>query len=89
MAGYLLGQLPPGRDEYVLRVTKGVMASRLAIPAETLSRILKQLSAEGVVSVSSRNVVRVHSQEKLRRLAAEQSVYLPGGGERRRIRKGR
>jgi CRP-like cAMP-binding protein len=89
VAGYLLGQLPPGRDEYVLRVTKGVMASRLAIRAETLSRILKQLSAEGVVSVSSRNVVRVHSQEKLRRLAAEQSAYLPGGGERRRIGKGR
>ena len=77
VAGYLLGQLPPGRDEYALKVTKGVMASRLAIRAETLSRILKQLSAEGVVSVSSRNIVRVHSRQKLQRLAQETAK--PGG----------
>ena len=69
VAGYLLAQLPPGRDEYPLQVAKGVMASRLAIRAETLSRILKQLRAEGVVSVSSRNIVRVHSRQKLQRLA--------------------
>ena len=77
VAGYLLGQLPPGRDEYALKVTKGVMASRLAIRAETLSRILKQLSAEGVVSVSSRNIVRVHSRQKLQRVAQESAK--PGG----------
>lgn len=68
VAGYLLGQLPPGRNEYVLKVPKGVLATRLAIRAETLSRILKQLSAEGIVSVTSRNIVRVHSREKLQRL---------------------
>jgi CRP-like cAMP-binding protein len=83
VAGYLLAQLPTGRDEYPLKVAKGVMASRLAIRAETLSRILKQLSAEGVVSVSSRNIVRVHSRDKLQRLAAEQSRYAPGGHGRR------
>ena len=53
------------------------MASRLAIRAETLSRILKQLSAEGVVSVSSRNIVRVHSRQKLQRVAQESAK--PGG----------
>ena len=47
------------------------MASQLGIRAETLSRILKQLSAEGVVSVSSRNIVRVHSRQKLQRLALQ------------------
>ena len=71
VAGYLLAQLPSGRDEYPLKVAKGVMASRLGIRAETLSRILKQLSAEGVVSVSSRNIVRVHSRQKLQRLALQ------------------
>lgn len=75
MAGYLLAQLPPGRDEVVLRVTKGIMASRLAIRAEALSRILKQLSADGIVSVSSRNIVRVHSRQKLQRLARESGPH--------------
>ncbi len=70
VAGYLLGQLPAGRDDYVLKVTRGVMASRLAIRAETLSRILKQLSDEGIVSFYGRNQVRVHSRERLRRLSA-------------------
>ena len=83
VAGYLLGQLPAGRDEVVLKVAKGVMASRLAIRAETLSRILKQLSDEGVVSVCGRNVLRVHSREKLRRLTIE-GAELPAGNRRSR-----
>ena len=70
VAGYLLGQLPPGRSEYVLKVTKGVIASRLAIRAETLSRILKQLSDNGAVSIYG-NLVRVHSREKLQRLGLQ------------------
>lgn len=80
VAGYLLGQLPAGRDEVVLKVTKGVMASRLAIRAETLSRILKQLSDEGVVSMSGRNILRVHSREKLRRLTIEGAEPPAGSG---------
>jgi CRP-like cAMP-binding protein len=70
VAGYLLGQLPPGRNDYVLKVTKGVMASRLAIRAETLSRILKQLSDNGAVSIYG-NLVHVHSREKLQQLALQ------------------
>lgn len=68
VAGYLLAQLPPGRDDYLLRVPKGVLASRLGIRAETLSRVLKRLRAAGIVSVTGQNIVRVHSREKLRRL---------------------
>ena len=88
VAGYLLGQLPAGRDEYVLKIAKGVMASRLAIRAETLSRILKQLSEEGVVSCFGRNLVRVHSRERLRRLSAEQGSSLVDDSERRRASRG-
>lgn len=71
VASYLLAQLPPGRDEYLLRVPKGVLASRLGIRAETLSRVLKQLRARGIVSVTGQNVVRVHGREKLRRFVEE------------------
>lgn len=67
VASYLLGQLPPGRSEYRLTVTKGVLATRLGLRAETLSRVLKQLSAEGIVSVTSRNMVRVPNRQKLQR----------------------
>jgi CRP-like cAMP-binding protein len=70
VAGYLLGQLPPRRNEYLLKVPKGVLANRLAIRAETLSRILKQLNKEGILSVHG-NLVRVHSREKLQRLVDE------------------
>ena len=71
VASYLLGQLPPGRSEYRLTVAKGVLATRLGLRAETLSRILKQLSADGVVSVTSRNIVRVPNRQKLQRFVEE------------------
>jgi CRP-like cAMP-binding protein len=67
VASYLLGQLPPGRSEYRLTVTKGVLATRLGLRAETLSRVLKQLSAGGIVSVTSGNIVRVPNRQKLPR----------------------
>ena len=71
VASYLLGQLPPGRSEYRLAVTKGVLATRLGLRAETLSRILRQLSADGIVSVTSRNIVRVPNRQKLQRFVEE------------------
>lgn len=71
VASYLLGQLPPGRSEYRLTVTKGVLATRLGLRAETLSRILRQLGAEGIVTVTSRNVVCVPNRQKLRRFVEE------------------
>ena len=66
----LLGQLPPRRNEHLLKVPKCLLANRLAIRAETLSRILKQLSKERILSVQG-NLVRVHSREKLQRLVDE------------------
>jgi CRP-like cAMP-binding protein len=89
VAGFLLGQLPPGRDECLLPFSKGAMACRLGIRAETLSRILKQLSTRGIVSFQGRNVVRVHSREKLQRQVIEHSRYSPSCRDSRRIGKGR
>jgi CRP-like cAMP-binding protein len=54
----------------VFKVTKGVLASRLAIRAETLSRVLKQLSDDGALSIHG-NLVRVHNRTRLQRLARE------------------
>ena len=71
MASYLLGQLPPGRSEYRLTVAKGVLATRLGLRAETLSRILKQLSTDGIVSVTSRYMVRVPNRQKLQRFVEQ------------------
>ena len=67
VASYLLGQLPPGRSEYRLAVPKGVLATRLGLRAETLSRVLKQLSADGIVSVISGNIVRIPNRQRLQR----------------------
>lgn len=65
VAGYLLGQLPPGRSEHRLTVTQGVLATRLSLRSETLSRIRRRLSADGIVTVTSQNVVRVPNCQKL------------------------
>jgi CRP-like cAMP-binding protein len=71
VASYLLGQLPPGGSEYRLTVPKGVLATRLGLRAETLSRVLKQLSADGIVAVTSRNMVRVPNRQKLQRFVEQ------------------
>jgi CRP-like cAMP-binding protein len=67
VASYLLGQLPPSRNEFVLTVPKGVLAARLGLRAESLSRALRKLRNEGIVSVTSGNLVRVPNRQKLQR----------------------
>jgi len=67
VASYLLGQLRPGRGEFVLTVPKGVLATRLGLRAETLSRALRKLWAAGIVAAGRGNIVRVLSREKLQR----------------------
>jgi CRP-like cAMP-binding protein len=51
VARYLLAQVPTGRRKFELEVPKGVLASRLSIQPETLSRVIRQLGQDGVVSV--------------------------------------
>lgn len=56
---YLLREIPEGQCEAAsvqLRAPKNVIASRLAITPETLSRILSKLKREGVISVSDKQV---------------------------------
>jgi CRP-like cAMP-binding protein len=47
-------------------IPKHIVASRLSVKPETLSRILNQLTAEGLIETEGRHV-KIHSVEKLRR----------------------
>jgi CRP-like cAMP-binding protein len=82
VAGYLLSGLPRGASQYLLRVPKGVLASRVSVRPETLSRILRQLNHAGIASVDSRGRVFVRDLERLR-LAAGAVAQRGVRGERR------
>lgn len=82
VASYLLNRLPRGASQYLLRVPKGVLASRVSVRPETLSRILRQFSHDGIASVDSHGRVYVHDLARLRQ-AAGASARDEGRGERR------
>lgn len=50
-ACYLLSHLPPCKLAVELDLRKGIIASRLSIKPETLSRIEKELSTRGIIAV--------------------------------------
>ncbi|WP_295435808.1 Crp/Fnr family transcriptional regulator [uncultured Thiodictyon sp.] len=56
VARYLLAQVSADRPEFVLEVPKGVLASRLSIQPETFSRVIRQLTQDGVVAVQGAQV---------------------------------
>ncbi len=56
VAGYLLKRAPSDADSFALEVPKGVVASRLSVKPETLSRILKNLSGQGLVAIKGSRV---------------------------------
>lgn len=56
VARYLLAQTPEGHQELDLGIPKGVLASRLSIKPETFSRVVKQLTLDGIVSVQGAHI---------------------------------
>ncbi len=68
VAGYLIRKAPAQGDHFRLEVPKGVIASRLSVKPETLSRILRNLSEQGIVSVRGQQV-EVHDRRALSRKA--------------------
>jgi CRP/FNR family transcriptional regulator, dissimilatory nitrate respiration regulator len=65
---YLLSRIPPEcRGDCLVEFTipKHVIASRLSVKPETLSRIFNQLSNEGLLESEGRGI-RIHSADKLR-----------------------
>jgi len=65
VAGYLLNRAPEGADSFRLDVPKGVVASRLSVKPETFSRIVKNLSGEGILTVRGSRI-EIHDREALR-----------------------
>ena len=66
--GYLLQSAPESETqstEVTLPASKHVIASRLNLTPETLSRIFSQLSHDGMITVSGRDVT-IHDVERLR-----------------------
>lgn len=95
VAGYLLTKVPDQGLCYELDVPKLVLASRLAVKPETFSRILKQLSDDGLVRVKA-NQVRILDLEGLRLFSdscairdgsLQASFHLPSGGLGKRCGK--
>jgi CRP-like cAMP-binding protein len=67
VAGYLLGQMSDSPN-FNLKVPKQVLASRLSVKPETFSRIIKQLSRDGVLEVKG-SQVRIQDRIALQELA--------------------
>jgi CRP-like cAMP-binding protein len=68
VARYLLSHCPPERRAFALEVPKSVLASRLSIKPETFSRVTKQLTTEGVISVHGGHIT-IHDRDALDRAA--------------------
>ncbi|MGD2084063.1 MAG: Crp/Fnr family transcriptional regulator [Chromatiales bacterium] len=68
VAGYLLSRLGPGDRELELHVSKCMLACYLSLQPETFSRIMKQLSDEGIIRLTGTRI-RVEDSERLRGLS--------------------
>jgi CRP-like cAMP-binding protein len=78
VAGYFLQQAPADGNEFDLGVPKNVVASRLSIKPETFSRIIKNLSSEGLITVEGTHVI-LHDRQRLgvrANVCAERRDYL-------------
>ncbi|MFA5627243.1 MAG: Crp/Fnr family transcriptional regulator [Thiohalomonadaceae bacterium] len=68
LVNYLLGQVPADAEleaDVSLPAAKNIIASRLSVQPETLSRILHSLSNQGLITVKGANV-QIHDVKKLR-----------------------
>ncbi|HIP53213.1 MAG TPA: Crp/Fnr family transcriptional regulator [Chromatiales bacterium] len=64
----------PEDQEFTLHAQKGVLASRLSVKPETFSRILHNLSAQGIISVKGSHIT-VHDLEQLKEAAHTDTVF--------------
>ncbi|MGE0081974.1 MAG: Crp/Fnr family transcriptional regulator [Thiohalomonadaceae bacterium] len=71
LADFLLANAEDGK--VALRTPKNVLASRLSIQPETLSRIFARLAAEGVLEVQGAQIV-LHRPEELQRMSSAAGV---------------
>jgi len=75
VAGYLAKHAPGNSDSFELPVAKQIVASRLSVKPETFSRIIKNLTENGVIQVAGSRVT-VHDRAALEAAAETCSVGL-------------
>ena len=66
VANYFVEHVPAGGDGFVLDLPKQILASRLSVKPETLSRILRSMANAGLIEVEANQVTildRVHLYE--------------------------
>ncbi len=68
VAGYLLTHSPENGDDFKLEIPKQTLASRLSVKAETFSRIIKNLNAQNILTVTG-STVHIQDREALESLA--------------------
>jgi CRP-like cAMP-binding protein len=83
LVNYLLYQIPEDHKnayEFNFPIPKHVVASRLSIKPETLSRILHGLNKDGLITVKGRTIY-IHNIDRLRlHSVAAESLSLPSQG---------
>ena len=68
VAGYLLSKSEPEGRSFDLEVPKQTLASRLSVQPETFSRIVRQLSNQGILAVHGSRV-EISDRDRLRQIA--------------------
>jgi len=68
VAGYLLGKSEPEGRSFDLEMPKQTLASRLSVQPETFSRIVRQLSNQGILAVHGSRV-EISDRDRLRQIA--------------------
>ncbi|WP_043751551.1 Crp/Fnr family transcriptional regulator [Imhoffiella purpurea] len=77
VARYLAAKMTPGERTLELDVRKGILASRLSVQPETFSRVVKSLTARGVIRMQGSQVT-VLDEEALLRVGELEDTLEPG-----------
>ena len=65
VASYLIHEMPEQTKNFELDTAKNIIAARLSIKPETFSRIIKNLSTQGILTISGNNV-SIHDLDALK-----------------------
>ncbi|MDD3518884.1 MAG: Crp/Fnr family transcriptional regulator [Chromatiales bacterium] len=68
VAAYFVQQAPADAQTFDLGIAKQVLASRLSVKPETLSRIIKNLSDDGIIAVTGSRIT-IHDRKALQQAA--------------------
>jgi CRP-like cAMP-binding protein len=78
VASYLLEQAPQDQACFDLDIAKSVIAARLSIKPETLSRIIKNLREQRIISIEGSKIT-IHDRQALRSLSIDKAGLFNNG----------